>query len=584
MILSGLITAPLLVTLAAASSGATPAPTQDASTKVPDPKSAGAQGTPSPTSKSGPSAVVEADVHLVLDLNGHLLPDRKLPSGQDFSVGIADPTLVRGTLTVELSKPGCAAGAPVLWEVVGLRPVAGGLVGTLGALPSGREVSLRMEAQRSVPAAVWKGWSGGETAFLTREIDLRAGALASVAAGATCTTQDIVTIVHARLSAAPPTGFAVDSSALTGELSAVLPALAGHCQALVEAYQEAHALAQQQKPGPTPVGKADAKYLPAVQIAGQYVRLDQALIRATAEERKLIASQLQSLATQPGLDKAVSNWVGALRSDPPKDKLPVLLPAVPVVQTATGAYVPWSALDTDFTGVDPKTLPSQALAVFPLGDPLRDPVRAHASQVAAYMVRPGAATDATSDVVHARHEIEALIETAYAHGESEAGQHLFRDGTGTTAQPADPKASGSFFTPTFGVGPALAFGGSTPDLWAVPFIGATLYFAPIDRALTLRQLDGMPFRKVGVTVGFTLYGPAMDVPNRDEEPLLADTTLLVGVSARLSRLTNATLFGLPYKVAPENPLEEPYRLSGAVGLAFGFEADVWSAVNGVLKK
>ncbi|MFN7142461.1 MAG: hypothetical protein ACK4YP_01695 [Myxococcota bacterium] len=159
-------------------------------------------------------------------------------------------------------------------------------------------------------------------------------------------------------------------------------------------------------------------------------------------------------------------------------------------------------------------------------------------------------------------------------------------GTGTTGQPLASEQEGSFFTPVVGFGGAVPSGGTDVDAWAIPYTGVNLYFAPIDRDVSLDDI-GPAFsrqslwrRRFGVTLGVAMYKPVMNVPGRADRGLLGDdVTLLLGGTYRVTRFTNVTAFAVPYKLADDNPLDERGRIEAAFGLAFSFDADVWSAIE-----
>jgi hypothetical protein len=143
-----------------------------------------------------------------------------------------------------------------------------------------------------------------------------------------------------------------------------------------------------------------------------------------------------------------------------------------------------------------------------------------------------------------------------------------KTGKGTTPD------KGSYGSVDAGLLVAFPSGGSTATAWVVPYLGANLYFAAVDRTIPLHEMTGTPsmqFRqRVSLTAGVTLTAPSID--GRIVKPLILTRYPVFAAGFRVSQYLRVTAGAVLYQLGDKNPASTAASLRAAPFL--GVSADI----------
>ncbi len=580
----------LVSTLAQGQTAPVPAPAPAPATS-PAPSASPAPATGAPASSSGGSSAQASakpviDAYLVHDaFRGTWGFDRPLPAGKPLTLQVVSSVpLASGGLEVWQPRGGAKNRRESCPEAVGevgrkqiaLRLSEGALVGTLPPLPSGTAMCARVEAWSPIDdtasAGVVRALQGALDPYVLAD-GKKCGELVVAAPRAGAPAQAVQAVVDTLV------GHQVDLARVGGLVDGLLPAAKNACDRVVALDGEAAALQASQPPDAATVSAATGTpALPPIRTSQGYRPFAAALSVASAAELEAASA---ALAGTQGVDtaawrKILDRAAKGTKNDRAEAERSTRTPGVPLVLSSSGTYVPWSAVWKDTSLVETETVTAQARATWGAGSSEATAVQVWMTANDGYVagVSRLRAIQTERDAIRSKFREGVVLLQAQPIALRGLGGEL----VGTTQLPGVSEQKGSYFSPAFGAGPAVAFGGSEPVMWAVPYVGLDVYFAPIDRALPLREVGGF-FRHVGLFVGLTAYAPLMDVPNREVAGLLDGVTLVAGPTVRVGRFGNVSVPLVPYRVLPANPLEDPGQVAVAAGVALSFDLDLWNAVS-----
>jgi hypothetical protein len=566
------------------------------------PAGSGAAGATSGSGATASSSGPTGDVLLVLQPWGGLVPDRQFPAGKEFTIALVDTSAVGGTLEVWRSQAGKGCGqadtGAAGYQRLGLVPVSGGLTARVAPVVSGVHLCILTTVNRRVPGGLWEAFRV-EVGEKTREALKGSwvpaangnsdGKTAPTFQASDCTAKTVYNAMQtskSQLESSLPTGIRLETTSIDQLFAGAVGAAMASCRAYNRAY-----LTYINSSGPPTPDQAlvdavnEQNSLPAVRIGETFVPFGQALATAKPEELKGAAQALAPLVSSL---KQAADWQARLQAAASKKAGPPGPPpgGVAVLLGTDNEYLTWGAFLNDYTRVAHDTLVAQAAASFgaavvprPSSHPAEQNVKAFVSALVAHRNRATLEKELKDAEAGLYDAVYKALDPAKV---SIAIEMVKLQAAAKSSLPQQTDQEGVYFSTVFGAGPALAFGGTAPEAWAVPYVGVDVYFAPIDRAVAVDDLKKLLFRRLGLTLAVAAYAPVQDVPNRLDKGLLSQTTLLAGVTYRVGRFTNVTAFVVPYKVSPDNPLAEPYQLSTAGGLALSFDADFWSGVKSLI--
>jgi hypothetical protein len=349
-------------------------------------------------------------------------------------------------------------------------------------------------------------------------------------------------------------------------------------------------------PGPPPVA------MPLIAVLGQAASLN-AVIEHVQLADPVLAAELVALADAPPAEApARREALRARLAAPPPHPLPIVV----FLPSANRSFRAADLIHPD--RIDQSLFDelghSRELVLHQLGL-LRPPDRLTAQAVQGWTTAVSQLADAIAaakndeqhydDAKKARADAEAaiaaqlrlLVQTEVMKALLRKTE-IVRDQTPVASRETDDQAS--WIAPTAGVmvaAPLLLHEGRFADPWLVPYLGASVYFARVDRVIDLKDLvgpdDQLFWQRNSFSVGLLLSRPSLR-SQTIAGPWGADIVPFLGFGHRFTQYLRGDVGAIVFQYSDRIPVitNLHWGLAGWIGMSL--DADVWAVFSGKLGK